>query len=77
MIQTALGLFVPYGRLAGVLRATRLSNHGASQPPLNPAHKKTPLCEVFVCVVPRGGIEPPTRGFSVVCVTDSLIESMS
>ena len=26
--------------------------------------------ESFGCVVPRGGIEPPTRGFSGLCSTD-------
>ena len=40
-------------------------------------HKKAPLREAFEYVVPRGGIEPPTRGFSVDSVTDSLYESMS
>jgi len=28
-------------------------------------------------LVPRGGIEPPTRGFSVDSSSDSSIESMS
>ena len=40
MIQTALGLIGPCGRLSDVLRATRLSNRDVSQPSLNPAHEK-------------------------------------
>ena len=27
-------------------------------------------CEAFGIMVPRGGIEPPTRGFSILCSTD-------
>ena len=29
-----------------------------------------PLGDVAILMVPRGGIEPPTRGFSVPCSTD-------
>jgi hypothetical protein len=28
------------------------------------------VCEHLIEVVPRDGIEPPTRGFSVLCSTD-------
>jgi hypothetical protein len=28
------------------------------------------VCKHFIEVVPRDGIEPPTRGFSVLCSTD-------
>lgn len=65
--------------------------------PLNSIHKKAPLCEAVLRMVPRGGMiqtafgmfvlfgrrsavcaavaafEPPTQGFSVDSVTDSLI----
>ncbi len=32
--------------------------------------QKSPANARLVCLVPRGGIEPPTRGFSIPCSTD-------
>ena len=77
MIQTACGLFGPYGRRSAVCAAAAAFELIVVLiQPLAP-YTKAPLCEVFVCVVPRGGIEPPTRGFSAVCVTDPLFNSIS
>ncbi len=50
-----------------------------SRSPLAPAHKKRPQQTGLIDktrtlrplnMVPRDGIEPPTRGFSVLCSTD-------
>ena len=32
--------------------------------------KRPRVAEPFLYMVPRGGIEPPTRGFSILCSTD-------
>ena len=45
-------------------------------PPLNSGFdivtemKKARQCRAFGIMVARGGIEPPTRGFSILCSTD-------
>ena len=53
-------------RVAGNVDGTIGTNLGQSGKQKSPAVSS----EALECVVPGGGIEPPTRGFSILCSTD-------